>query len=99
MTLEYYGSLQGKIHSWYKEAKTPYFDLRELATDRLVKCYYTEKLYRNVYEQMKDRDNVVHVSGDIKADRVERVPEEIKVVRIDNYEPLSKEEFEEFFGE
>jgi hypothetical protein len=36
-----YGAVQGIIHSLQKEARQPYFQVRELATDVLVRCTYT----------------------------------------------------------
>jgi hypothetical protein len=38
-----YGSVQGVFHAWLKEAQQPFFQLRELATENLVRCYYTER--------------------------------------------------------
>jgi hypothetical protein len=34
-----YGSVQGILHAWFKEAKEPNFQLRELSTDALVRVY------------------------------------------------------------
>ena len=93
-----YGSVQGMIYSLIKEAEKPNFRLRELATDRLVRCYYTSDQYPQVYAALKERSAIVHVSGNLTLDRITRSVETMEVHRIDQVEALSGADFERFFG-
>ena len=46
MPLSSYGSVQGGLHSLFKEAPNPYFKLRELSTEQLVQCSYDSAFIR-----------------------------------------------------
>ncbi len=48
-----YGSLQGILHAWFKEVRDPCFQLRELATDALVRVYYPASLMATSHEQCR----------------------------------------------
>lgn len=63
------GSVQGKIHSLYKESKPrPYFTLRELSTENLIKCVYETDTYPDIIRALSVIDQVIHVRGAIMAD-------------------------------
>jgi hypothetical protein len=96
--LSSYGSVQGIIYSLIKEADKPNFRLRELATDHLVRCYYTTDQYPQVYTALRERSAVVHVSGNLTLDRITRTVTIMDVDRIDQAEALSGADFERFFG-
>ena len=93
-----YGAVQGIIHSLQKEAKQPYFQVRELSTESLVKCIYTSAQYPEVANALQERTTVIHVSGDITYDRVARMVSELRVDRMERSRILTPSEFEEFFG-
>jgi hypothetical protein len=93
-----YGSVQGVFHAWLKEAQQPFFQLRELSSDNLVRCYYTDAMYPLIVDGLKLRTAVVHASGQMKLDRAKRSIEEMRVERLDKVEPLSADEFRSFFG-
>jgi hypothetical protein len=93
-----YGSVQGIIHSLQKEVRRPYFSLRELATDALVRCSYPMRMYGDVVDALRERTTVLHVAGDTTYDRATRAIVELRVDRIDKAGMLSSEEFERFFG-
>ncbi|MFI5015266.1 MAG: hypothetical protein ACHQAY_23270 [Hyphomicrobiales bacterium] len=93
-----YGGLQGIIHSLYKEARHPSFQLRELSTDALVRCFYIGTQYPLVAEVLQERTAIVNVAGDIVYDRVSRSATELKLERIEKARVLTPAEFESFFG-
>jgi len=93
-----YGSVQGVFHAWLKEAQHPFFQLRELSTENLVRCYYADEMYPQIVEGLKRRIAIVHVSGQMKLDRAKRSIEEMRVERLDKVETLSEDEFRSFFG-
>ena len=93
-----YGSVQGVFHAWLKESQQPFFQLRELSTENLVRCYYADSMYQQIVESLKRRISIVHVSGNMKLDRAKRSIEEVRVDRLDRMEPLSDEQFRDFFG-
>jgi hypothetical protein len=93
-----YGAVQGIIHSLQKEAKQPYFQIRELSTESLVKCTYTSAQYSEVANALQERTTVIHVSGDITYDRIARIVSELRMDRMERSRVLTPAEFEEFFG-
>jgi hypothetical protein len=93
-----YGSVQGILHAWFKEAKEPNFQLRELSTDALVRVYYTPALYSDVAKAVQERTTMLMVSGNMLFDRATRLATELRANRIELMKMLSTAEFEEFFG-
>jgi hypothetical protein len=90
------GSVQGTIHSWFREAKNPYFVLRELSSRDLINCHYEPDDYPAIYKAMEIRDQVVHVRGTILTDTRKH---EIKHVRVKDMilaEPFGYEDVEKF---
>jgi hypothetical protein len=78
-----YGAVQGIIHSLQKEARQPYFQLRELSTDSLVRCTYTSAQYPKVADALQERTTIIHVSGDLTYDRVSRTISELRLDRLE----------------
>lgn len=96
--VEYRGMLQGLIHSLYKEANPPYFDLRDFASRELVKCFYQPVDYDAVYRALERKDGVVLVSGWFRTRRVDRMIDHVNVERIQPTKPLNEEQLKKFFG-
>lgn len=96
--IEYRGMLQGVIHSLYKESNPAYFDLRDLASGELVKCYYSPDHYTDVHRALEKKDGVVLVAGWIRARRLDKVIEHLDVQRIRATRPLDADELKAFFG-
>lgn len=92
----YDGALQGKLGTWYKDSN--YFNLRELSSNDLVKCYYPKDFYDQIYRLFEDKDAVVNLSGSIKADRATGRMSEVRVRWAKSYPPLSDSEFDRLFG-
>jgi hypothetical protein len=93
-----YGSIQGIIYSLQKEARRPFFRLRELSTEAMVSCFYPTRLYADVVDALKERTGILHIAGDMMFDRATRAITELSVERIERARTLSAAEFEEFFG-
>lgn len=93
-----YGSIQGIIHSFQKEASRPYFRVRELSTDLLISCFYPSRLYPDIIRALEERTTVLHVAGAMKLDRASRTISELQVDRIEPARIMTAAEFEEFFG-
>jgi hypothetical protein len=93
-----YGSVQGILHAWFKEARESNFQMRELSTDALVRVYYTPALYSNVAKAVQERTTMLLVSGNMLFDRATRLATELRADRIELIRMLSTAEFEEFFG-
>ena len=93
-----YGAVQGILHAWFKEVREPYFQLRELSTDVLVRVLYSAALYADVAQAVQERTTMLMVAGDLQYDRVSKIPVELKAERIDRMSMLSGAEFERFFG-
>lgn len=93
-----YGAVQGILHAWFKEVKEPYFQLRELATDTLVRVFYSASLYSDVARAVQERTTMLMVAGNLLYDRASKSPSELRAERIDRMSMLSTAEFERFFG-
>lgn len=93
-----YGSLQGIIHAWFKEARVPYFQFRELASDALVRIEYAARQYGNVADALREKNAVLLVAGDCFYDRGTRSIATMKLDRITKTNVLSTGEFDSLFG-
>jgi hypothetical protein len=93
-----YGAAQGILHAWFKEVREPYFQLRELSTDALIRVFYTSSLYPDVARAVQERTTMLIVSGNMMYDRASKSPTELRADRIDRIPILSTAEFERFFG-
>lgn len=98
MPLATYGSLQGIIHSWYKEAANPYFNMRELSSDALVRVEYAPRMYSRVADAVREKNTVVLAAGNCVFDRVSRSIERMKLDKLSETRILSPIEFDNLFG-
>ncbi len=67
-----HGSLQGIIHSWFKEAQNPYFQFRELSTNKLIRVEYKQNQYGRIANAVKERNTVLVISGHCIYERTSR---------------------------
>lgn len=93
-----YGAIQGILHAWFKEAREPNFQIRELASDNLVRVLYPASLYPDVARAVQERTTVLIVTGDILFNRATRQPIEMRADRIERQRMLSAAEFERLVG-
>lgn len=93
-----YGAVQGILHAWFKEAREPSFQIRELSTEALVRVTYPPMLYSDVAQAVQERTTTLIVSGDILFNRATRQPYEMHANRIRRQGMLSAAEFEAFVG-
>lgn len=93
-----HGAAQGILHAWFKEAREPNFQLRELATDALIRVLYPPTMYQAVADAVRERTTMLMVSGNMLFDRATRQATELRADRIQKIRMLSTAEFEEFFG-
>ena len=93
-----HGAVQGIVHSWQKEARSPSFFIRELSTNNLVRVFYKPQFYRSVVEAVQERNTVVIASGHMLLDRISKSTIEMRLDRIEPVSILSASEFEEFVG-
>jgi hypothetical protein len=93
------GSIQGKIHSLYKESKpSPYFTLRELSTENLIKCLYEAEVYPDIIRALSEIDQVIHVRGRIMADTRGHSIHHVNVSQILLADPYGFADVEKFLG-
>ena len=93
-----YGAVQGILYAWFKEARAPSFQIRELSTDALVRVHYPSSLYAEVAKAVQERTTMLMVAGDMALDRATRQPTEMTADRIERIGMLSAAEFESFVG-
>lgn len=84
-----HGEIQGIVHAFFKETKTPKLVMRELSTKNLVDCYFEEEMYEGAIALLQDKDGVIFVEG-----VVSESPEgEITEISVSNFTPAP--EFDE----
>lgn len=93
-----YGSMQGIMHAWFKEAREPHFQLRELSTDYLVKVFYSNEQYERVARAVQERNSTLIVAGMILFDKVTKQATELRAEQIETMAMMTPNEFDEFFG-
>ena len=96
--IESIGTIQGIVHSLYKESQPPYFDLRELSNEKLIKCQYPPHLYEQVIGSLKRRNAIVLVQGEITARRRDQKIDHMVVRQMKVAPELTADDLEEFFG-
>jgi hypothetical protein len=93
------GSIQGKIHSLYKESKPhPYFTLRELSTGNLIKCEYEIDVYPEIIRALGVIDQIIHVRGAVMTDTRGHSIHHVKVSQIVLANPYGYEDVDKFLG-
>jgi hypothetical protein len=92
------GAIQGVIHNVFVEAEKPYFTLRELSSQKLVKCFYGEDDYAAVWETLKRPGQILHVRGAVVTDTQKRNIDHITLSNIIPAEPYSYADVEKFLG-
>ena len=93
-----HGSIQGIVHAWFKEAKDPHFQLRELSTDNLIRIFYGNSLYTEVAKAVQERSTTLIVDGRITYDKVTRKAIDLRAERIKLMTLMTHSEFEEVCG-
>jgi hypothetical protein len=93
-----FGAVQGILYAWFKEAREPNFQIRELSSDALVRVRYPGTLYAAVAKAVQERSTMLIVTGDMSLDRATRTPVEMRAERIEPIGILSAAEFEAFVG-
>jgi len=99
--IEYNGTIQGRIHDLQIET-TPYaFNIRELSSQKLIKCTFPESLYQKVWEALKKRKGIVYVSGLITASVTDEKIENLKISKSEDIMPAPdyiEGDFDKFVG-
>lgn len=93
-----YGSVQGVIHSWVKGVGQPYVQIRELATNALVKVEYSQSHYAAISKAMEEKNAVVLVAGECSYDQISRGMMRMKLDRLSKTSTLTTIDFDGLFG-
>ena len=87
-SVEYRGMLQGLIHAIYKESNPPHFAFRDFASGALVNCEFTSGIWNDLHRALERKDAVVLVSGWIRAKRIDRSIDVMRVEKIRKHQAL-----------
>lgn len=90
------GSVQGTIHSLYKESREPFFYMRELSTESLVKCFYDPQDYALIVEALEIKTQVIHVRGVVMSNTQDKSIKHISVNNIVRAKTFDFEDVEKF---
>lgn len=98
LAIECIASIQGIIHSWYKEGAPPVVYVRELSTEQLIKCTYEDKLYDRVAAANLKRQQVVNLQGIALANKATRKFDVIHISELRLAPTFTPRDLERFFG-
>lgn len=96
--IEYYGSIYGTIHAFFKGASPQYFNLRDSLSGELVKCTFDRSYYPEIVKALKNQNAIVYAFGRITSNIVSKTIENISVSSIKISPELSDEDYKAFFG-
>lgn len=95
----YIGSVIGYTYEWNKGAKEPYLKIRDIASQELIKCSYSDRDYKKVAALFEHKESLVIVYGLITYDWVNQKTELKKATDFEIAPtPLSDSEYNSFFG-
>ena len=63
-----------------------------------MKCYYRRDTYSAIIKALTPPERRLHVSGTVRANRLNKTVDSIIVERIEFIDPLSEEDLEKFYG-
>jgi hypothetical protein len=96
-TVCYIGAIQGRFHSWYTESSPPCFYIRESSSQLLIKCEYRdESMYDQLLKAIQDKRSVLHVHGEIRADRSSRQIEWMTADKLLGVKPFTMRDVDKF---
>lgn len=93
------GSIQGTIHSLFKESRESFFYIRELSSEYLIKCFYGADDYPAIVRALQVRGQVLHVHGLVVTNTSTRSVKHVQVDRIVLADPFGFEDVERFINE
>lgn len=100
--VDYHGTVFGLIHTYYVQSDRPHFDLRDIARGQLVKCYIprerADELHAQLLSALRLRKQYVHVSGMLRASRLEKVVEQVFVDKLETADTFSSEDMDALIG-
>jgi hypothetical protein len=96
--VQYYGEIQGYVHSFYKEARRPKLVVRDLATRALVDCFFKQEMYEAAIDTMSEPNAVIFVEGTVTENLCSGVIESIEVSDFHLAPQFDLEFFESFIG-
>jgi hypothetical protein len=96
--IECMAAIQGIVHSWYKEASPPFFYVRELSTDQLIKCTYGDRIYDRIAAANLKRQQIINVQGIAQANRMTRKFDHIHVSELRLAPRFTSRDLEQFMG-
>ena len=96
--VRYIGAVMGRTHEWNKGAREPYLIIRDIASNDLVKCIYSDDDYSKVAALFKDKSAVVIIQGLVTYNRLTGKTEVTNAQQYDIAPDLTDGDFEAFFG-
>ncbi len=95
----YHGSIRGVVQSWFKESNKPHITIKESISNNLAICYYDpDKHYIQIHELLEQKNSIVILSGEIKADIVKRRITEIQINQFEIAPEYQEGDLEKFIG-
>jgi hypothetical protein len=94
----YLGEIQGVVHTFIKEGKTPQFIVQQIHNGNKVRCYFGRDLYDAAVATLSEADSIIFVEGLLSEDTVTG---QIKSIDVEDFRlspDFSPTFFESFMG-
>ena len=94
----YIGAVMGTTHEWNKGAEKPFIVIRELNSQELVRCNYSDGDYSRVAKLFENKSAIVIIEGTISLNLITSKTEVCLATGFDFAPNFSEEDFNRFFG-
>lgn len=94
----YIGAVMGTTHEWNKGAEKPFIVIRELNSQELIRCNYSDGDYAKVAKIFENKAAIVIIEGSISLNLITSKTEVLLATGFDFAPSFSEEDFNKFFG-
>jgi hypothetical protein len=96
--VQYYGPIQGVIHSFHKESERPHITIREQISGSLVNCFFPREKYEEIVSLMLNRLAVIYTEGTIFENVISGNIESVESDRYKVLNPITSADLDAIFG-
>lgn len=94
----YIGAVMGWTYQWNKGADKPYILIRELSSQELIRCNYSDGDYAKVAKLFENKTAIVIIEGTISFNLITSKTEMLLATGFEFAPDFSEEDFDKFFG-
>ncbi|MHB1198262.1 MAG: hypothetical protein ACYCZ6_01635 [Polaromonas sp.] len=96
--VRYIGAVMGSTHEWNKGAEKPFIVIRELNSQELIRCNYSDGDYAKVAKLFGNKTAIVIIEGSISQNLITSKTEVLLATGFEFAPDFSGKDFDKFFG-